>query len=429
VVEFGKGDFLPMLKARLYDFSLFFTAVAVAFGLGTFTIDKNTFLIALFIYWLFSTLYNHLRIHAQSGAMKFDYGISYSLSFGIFAGPLGLLIFEAIYRFTVYFSRISSKTADESELSDTFYNIGAHVLIYSIGYYLFHLAYPLFEGIPFGFWILMCILAVTTTLISYTFLSTAFYILGEIKNFQQAIKFYKESNNWLDLGKTAFTNGLLLLLLEEQRWEMVVGLFILNYLVSRSFQSKSQSIQNKIERDKFEQMAYTDFLTGIPNRAYMDKKMSELNQTGEKLGIVVADIDKFKLINDSYNHAVGDRVIQHFANTLKTYLSENDYVFRSGGEEFTLILRERAFRETIELVEKIRLGVETSSVEVDYQSSRHDVTITSSFGLYYFTVNQYTSMEKGYIYADQLLLQSKELGKNKVTFKDELAQHVPVNAM
>ena len=429
MVEFGKGEFVPMLKARLYDFTLFFTAVAVAFGLGAFTIDKNTFLTALLIYWLFSTLYNHLRITAQNGAVKFDYGISYSLSFAIFAGPIGLFIFEAIYRFTVYFSRKSSKTADESEFSDTFYNIGAHVLIYSIGYFLFQLGYPFFETIPFGFWILMCILAVTTTLISYTFLSTAFYILGEINSLEQAIKFYKESNNWLDLGKTAFTNGLLLLLLEEQKWEMVVGLFILNYLVSRSFQSKSQSIQNKIERDKFEQMAYTDFLTGIPNRAFMDKKMSELNQAGESVGIVVADIDKFKLINDSYNHAVGDRVIQHFAHSLKSYLSDDDYLFRSGGEEFTMILRNKSFSQNIELVEKIRHGIEMSSVEVDYQSTKHDVSITSSFGLYYFKVNQYTSMEKGYIFADQLLLQSKDCGKNKVTFKDELSKQVPVSAM
>lgn len=413
---------MPMLKARLYDFSLFFTAVAVAFGLGALTIDVKTLFIALSIFWLFSTLYNHLRIVAQSGTLKFDYGISYSLSFGIFAGPLGLFIFEAIFRFTVYLSRKSSKTADKDEFWDTFYNIGAHVLIYSIGYYLFQLGIPYFEMIPFGFWILMCILAVVTTMISYTFLTTAFYIMGEIKSFKQAIKFFLESNNWLDLGKTAFTNGLLLLLLKEQRWEMLVSLFILNYLVSRSFHSKSQDIQNRIERDKFEQMAYTDFLTRIPNRAFMDKKMSELNQTGEKVGIVVADIDKFKLINDSYNHAVGDRVIQHFANTLKSYLSEDDYVFRSGGEEFTLILRKKSLSQTIDLVEEIRHGIETSSVEVDYQSAKHTIFITSSFGLYYFKVNQYTSMEKGYIYADQLLLQSKDLGKNKVTFKDELSR-------
>lgn len=422
MVENGKGVKTPMLEARIYNFVLFFASIAVAFGLGTFFVDYNTFLIALFIYWLFSTLYNHLRIIARNGTIKFDYGISYSLSFGIFAGPIGLFVFETIYRFTVYFARKQSKTADEEELWDTFYNIGAHVLIYSIGYYLYQLSYPLVKDIPFGFWVLMSILAVLTMVISYTFLSAAFYFSGEIKNLQEAIQFFRESNNILDMGKTAFTNGLLLLFLQEQQWEMMFGLFILNYLVSRSFHSKSQSIQNKIERDKFEQMAYTDFLTGIPNRAYMDLKMSELNQTGEKIGIVVTDIDKFKRVNDSYNHAVGDRVIQHFALTLKKYLSEEDYLFRSGGEEFTLILRNRSFSETIDLVEKIRQGIESSSVEAEYKSEVHSISITSSFGLYFFSMNPYTSMEKGYIYADQLLLQSKDSGKNKVTFKNELSK-------
>lgn len=422
MVENGKGVKTPMLEARIYNFVLFFASIAVAFGLGTFFVDYNTFLIALFIYWLFSTLYNHLRIIARNGTIKFDYGISYSLSFGIFAGPIGLFVFETIYRFTVYFARKQSKTADEEELWDTFYNIGAHVLIYSIGYYLYQLSYPLVQDIPFGFWLLMSILAVLTMVISYTFLSAAFYFSGEIKNLQEAIQFFRESNNILDMGKTAFTNGLLLLFLQEQQWEMMFGLFILNYLVSRSFHSKSQSIQNKIERDKFEQMAYTDFLTGIPNRAYMDLKMNELNQTGEKIGIVVTDIDKFKRVNDSYNHAVGDRVIQHFALTLKEYLSEEDYLFRSGGEEFTLILRNRSFSETIDLVEKIRQGIESSSVEAEYKSEVHSISITSSFGLYFFSMNPYTSMEKGYIYADQLLLQSKDSGKNKVTFKNELSK-------
>lgn len=411
-----------MLKARLYDFLLFFTAVAVAFGSGPFFVEKNIFLTALFIYFVFSSLYNHLRITAQNGTLKFDYGINYSLSFGIFAGPLGLFIYEAMYSITVYLERKRTKTDDPGEFLDMFYNIGAHVLIYSIGYYLFHLLYPIFNEIYFGYWFLMCILAVLTILISYTFLSTAFYTMGEIKSVREAFQFFIESNNVLDLGKTAFTNGLLLLFLLEEKWEMMISLFILNYLVSRSFHSKSQSIQNKIERDKFEQMAYTDFLTGISNRAYMDLKMSELNQTTENLGIVVADIDKFKQINDTYNHAVGDRVIQHFANKLKSYLSEDDYLFRSGGEEFTMILRNKSFMQTIELVEEMRHGIENSTVEAEYESQNHSISITSSFGLYYFTVNERISMEKGYINADQLLLQSKDQGKNKVSFTNELSK-------
>ncbi|WP_210364301.1 GGDEF domain-containing protein [Bacillus sp. REN3] len=410
-----------MLKARLFDFSLFFASIAVAFGSGALPIEKKILFTALFIYWFFSLLYNHLRITAQSGTVKFDYGINYSLSFGIFAGPLGLFIFEAVFRFMVYFSRKKSKTADNDEFFDTFYNIGAHALIYSAAFFLYGLLHPFFDRFPFGFWVLIFLLAVATMMISYTFLSTAFYIMGEIKTVRQAIRFFKESNNILDLGKTAFTNGLLLLFLQEQKWEMMISLFILNYLVSRSFHSKSQSIQHKIERDKFEQMAYTDFLTGVANRALMDLKMSELNQSGERLGIAVIDIDDFKSINDSYNHAVGDRVIQHFAETLKAYLSKDDYIFRSGGEEFTLFLRNKSVDETIDLVERIRLGIEQSAAVVDYQSRSHSVSVTASFGLYFFKVNEQITMDKGYIYADQLLLQSKDLGKNKLTFIEETA--------
>jgi len=113
---------------------------------------------------------------------------------------------------------------------------------------------------------------------------------------------------------------------------MLLGMFILNDLVSRSFYSKSQSIQNKAEPDQFEQMAYTDFLISTFNRAYMAKKMDELNHSNETIRIVVADIDKFKRFNDTYNHAVGDLVIQHFAATLKSHLGNEDLLFRTGGQ-------------------------------------------------------------------------------------------------
>ena len=202
---------------------------------------------------------------------------------------------------------------------------------------------------------------------------------------------------------------------------MLISLFILNYIVSRSFHSKSQSIQHKLERDKFEQMAYTDFLTGVFNRTFMDKKMAELNQTGESLGIVVADIDKFKRINDSYNHAVGDKVIQHFSATLKNYLSENDYLFRSGGEEFTLCLRKRNFEETVNLVHTMLDGIKNNHVKVDFHGENLSITYTASFGLYFYTANDQVSMEKAYIQADQLLLQSKQLGRNRVSIINALS--------
>ncbi|MFA1822099.1 GGDEF domain-containing protein [Virgibacillus oceani] len=104
-------------------------------------------------------------------------------------------------------------------------------------------------------------------------------------------------------------------------------------------------------------MAYTDFLTEVYNRAFMDKKMEELNRSNEKLGIIVSDIDSFKDINDNYNYAA----------TLQSFLKEDDYLFRSSGDEFTIFLRHRSFKECTGLVEKIRHGVEDTPVVIEAQ--------------------------------------------------------------
>lgn len=404
-----------MLWARFFNIALFIVSVLVVLaGSDHILIDNRTYLISLLIYLVFSTLYFQLRIISKSGNITFDYAISYSLSIALFAGPIGLLIFETIYRFIIYFQRKWTKTADPDEFYDTFYNIGAFVLSNSIGFYLFQFLIPYAEKIPFGFWILMFILVRVTTLISDTCLVTVLKILKEVKSKEDAVNIYKIRSK-LDLGKTALTNGLLLVILQDGSWETVVSLFILNYIVSHSFVSKSQSIQDKLERDKFEQMAYTDFLTGVSNRAFMDKKIEELNESGEYIGIIVADIDKFKSINDSYNHSIGDQVIKHFASTLKQYIQDDDYLFRSGGEEFTIFLRHRDFHQCETVVKGILENLSTTLVKAEFKGQHVKIHYTSSFGLYYFKVNETVTLEKGYIFADQLLLQSKEYGRNRLS--------------
>ncbi|RHW40305.1 GGDEF domain-containing protein [Neobacillus notoginsengisoli] len=406
-----------MVGARFFNFILFFAGLAVAFNVKTIPLNADHYVKVLVLFWLFSTMYHHLRVLHKTGNTTVDYGISYSLSFGIFAGPLGLFIFETIYRFTVYFNKKRTGTDDPEEFSDTFYNIGAFVLTYSAAYYLYNLLRPVFELFPFGYWILIFLLVCITSLLIDLLLIIVFLLTSDIKTVREAVDFIK-SRSILDMGKTAFTNGLLLLFLREGEWGALFALFFLNYLVSRSFYSKSQSIKNKIERDKFEQMAYTDFLTGANNRAFMDKRMAELDETGEYIGIVVADIDNFKHINDTYNHSVGDQVIRHFAKTLKSYINGNDNLFRSGGEEFTLFLRNRNYRQCLDLVERIRRGIEESAVEAEYGPGTASISYTSSFGLYFYRIHHKVSMEKGYIQADQLLLTSKQHGRNRITALD-----------
>ncbi|WP_235827900.1 GGDEF domain-containing protein [Brevibacillus migulae] len=409
-----------MLTNRIYDVVLLALALAVAFGSGHILVDTKPFLIALLSYWLFSSFYHNQRIFYKSHNINIDYGVSFSPSFVLFAGPFGLLVFEILYRFTVYFNKKRTKTADPEEFMDTLYNIASFVLSNSAGFYLFQLLSPFVQSIPLGFWLLIFASVYLSSLLSSVFLTAFLLLTGNIQSRKDAFTVIFTNRTLVDVGKIAFTNGLLLYFLLEGNWEMLLGMFILNDLVSRSFYSKSQSIQNKTERDQFEKMAYTDFLTGTYNRAFMAKKMDELNQSDETIGIVVADIDKFKQFNDTYNHAVGDVIIQHFAATLKNHLQKGDLLFRTGGEEFTIFLRHRSYAQCNETAEDILAGLQNSTVGCEYNAEPLSLCYTASLGLYYFNVGVDTPLEKGYVCADQLLLQSKQLGRNRVTAKNGL---------
>lgn len=408
---------------------IFIASLAISVPFGRILVTIDSFLVALACYLIFTLLYFNLRIFSKKGNVNIDYGTSYSMSFALFAGPLGLLIYQSVYQIAIYIYKKKTKTADTDELMDLFYNISAFVLANSLAFYLFIYTFPLIENTPILYWLLIAMLVFCTALLTDAFLVTIFYFLGEVKTRQEVIEFYK-SRSLLDTGKVTITNGLLFIFLLQGKWEVIIPLFILDYLVNRSFLVKSQSLQDKAERDKFEQMAYTDFLTAIPNRADMDKKMHDLEESGELLGVVVADIDHFKHINDTYNHAVGDVVIQHFASFLQCSLEKDDYVFRSGGDEFTLFLRNRSYENTFNLVKTLQQSVEQNAIHASYRNDTISIQYTASFGLYYYKTTKKITLEKAHIHADNLLLQAKKLGRNRINVENGMVEaSLPIDEM
>jgi diguanylate cyclase (GGDEF)-like protein len=410
-------------KYKIFDVFLFVVSIAVGLSFAPLGVDFDKYIVMFCIYLFFSFIYSNYRLSLGNGTATYDYGISYSQSFALFAGPFGLLIFEIFYRFSVYFKRKINKTADADEFTDTFFNIGSFVIYNTVAYLFFMSLYPYFQTVPFGYSILFLLAAAIIFVLSNSLLLFSLYLSGNVHSWNDVIVFLK-SKSMLDIiAKNALTNGLLYYFVMEDQWEMLIVLFALNYVVSRSFLSKQENAQNEIERDYFKEMAYTDFMTGLSNRAMMDKKMSEINGSNELLGIVVLDIDKFKRINDNYNHAIGDRVIQHFAKMLKSSVRRNDQVFRSGGEEFTLFLRDRTYAECIECLEKLRTKVSEQPAEVDYNGEMTQISYTVSIGLYYNAMIEELPMERAYIYADQLLLEAKGRGRNRLVVKNGLLKN------
>jgi diguanylate cyclase (GGDEF)-like protein len=110
-----------------------------------------------------------------------------------------------------------------------------------------------------------------------------------------------------------------------------------------------------------EEMASLDALTGLPNRRMMERALEEavfLHRTGKRShGLLIADLDHFKEVNDSYGHAAGDAAIADLGTILKFEMRKNDRVFRFGGEEFVILLEADTAEDLLAASERLRQAV------------------------------------------------------------------------
>ncbi len=178
------------------------------------------------------------------------------------------------------------------------------------------------------------------------------------------------------------------------------------------FSDESHEFGHDLSREELQAIAFTDALTGIPNRRYAESQLrkahTSLVEDGTPYAIALIDIDHFKKVNDTYGHDLGDEVLKIVASTLAGSTRSVDCATRWGGEEFLLVLpgiTEELFRA---LLERIRMLVETSV----YRSPEHTLSVTISIGGVLATKEDTTpSLIKQ---ADQLLYQAKEQGRNRV---------------
>lgn len=176
-----------------------------------------------------------------------------------------------------------------------------------------------------------------------------------------------------------------------------------NMVASLSEKQRNIEIKNK----ELHQLASRDPLTDCFNRRtlfnLLDKEFSEKNQD---LCIIMADIDHFKKINDTYGHNFGDQVIKNVADTLKCFARKTDIVARIGGEEFCMVILNTNVEETCTIAERCRKKIEESTLD--------GVGVTASFGVASIKFDSSTPVEL-INFADQALYKSKQDGRNRYT--------------
>ena len=167
-----------------------------------------------------------------------------------------------------------------------------------------------------------------------------------------------------------------------------------------------------VERETYKELAEIDALTGVGNRRSFDSKLTEMLNTANRynrpLSLIMFDIDKFKDINDTYGHEIGDFILKELSHLIKQNLRTTDFFARYGGEEFMIIAAETSLPTAKELAERLRI----KAAEYDFNIGQY---VTCSFGI--------TEIIKGdtnqsiVFRVDNALYDAKRSGRNKVCFE------------
>lgn len=177
-------------------------------------------------------------------------------------------------------------------------------------------------------------------------------------------------------------------------------------------------VETRLMEDDLRRSAYTDLLTGLPNRRAMLLRFSQeaarAARRKQKFGIAVFDIDHFKQINDTCGHYVGDAVLKHMAEALSTVKRTEDALGRIGGEEFLVLLPQHEREQSIAAAERLRRAVEAAQPHQDVPVPA--ATVSGGVAIY---PDDGEDWDRLFMAADRRLYRAKRAGRNRVEGLDE----------
>lgn len=198
--------------------------------------------------------------------------------------------------------------------------------------------------------------------------------------------------------------------------ESVIGMIIITHpnpyyfsfdtfkFIQTYVQHAALAFTNSILTERLKRLATTDHLTKLYSRSHIDELIQQHMQQNGQGALILFDVDDFKLINDTYGHYVGDKVLIQVANIIKSEMKEDQIAARWGGEEFAVYLPSANLAESTAKAEQIRKKVNELT----------NPKVSLSCGVSIWTKGQEDSIEKLFIRADKALYEAKAAGKNRV---------------
>ncbi len=173
----------------------------------------------------------------------------------------------------------------------------------------------------------------------------------------------------------------------------------------------SDALSNAMHHAEAESNALTDPLTGLPNARYIslrfDEEASRARRNGRPFQVVMLDLDDFKIVNDTFGHKVGDKMLREMGRIIQTQLREYDFLARYAGDEFVAIVQELVGNQVEDLRSRIEIAVKEYSLHVrGVGQARVGISIgTATYGIEGETLDQLL------VAADQAMYRAKSCHK------------------
>ena len=176
--------------------------------------------------------------------------------------------------------------------------------------------------------------------------------------------------------------------------------------------------EKKKAEESLEYIAYHDELTGLPNRNLLIDRINSSIKTAQRtkqlIGVLFLDLDRFKTINDSLGHTIGDKLIKKVAERLQASLREEDTISRNGGDEFVIVIKRMENSDEAILVAQKLIENMINIFEID----SHKIHIGASIGISIYP-NDADNGPELIKNADTAMFSAKKLGGNRLQFYDE----------
>lgn len=195
-----------------------------------------------------------------------------------------------------------------------------------------------------------------------------------------------------------------------------MSLTIETYYLAYVEELKSSLNELRMEGDELRNIVSMDAMTGVHSRDYilglLERGMLVTRENDKALCVAMLDLDKFKLVNDTYGHLVGDKVLQQVASHMSAGLRDGDFVGRYGGEEFLVVLCGTKLAAAKKVIDRIRVFIAKTPLVLEGGDT---VNITLSAGISERTDGD--SLESLIQRADGALYRAKSGGRNRVVVK------------